>query len=76
MSLLENPALFYIVVFLCYINLMADVALGYYVFIVVFILLIILLSFFISNKTVALLISLIVTNIMIMKYDKLTLLKQ
>lgn len=75
MSFLDNDVLFYTILFICYANLMADIALGYYVFVILFGLLVVLLSFYISNKTIVLFISLIFINIMILKYDKLTLLR-
>ena len=76
MSFLDSDILFYIVFFLCFINIVSDIAIGYYVFVILFGLLILLLSFFMTNKTIILFISLIITNITIMKYDKLTLLRK
>ena len=75
MSFLESDSLFYITVFLCYINLLADIALGYHIFVIVFGLFVLLMSNYVSNKTVVLFLSLILTNLIMMKYDKLTLLR-
>lgn len=75
MSFLDSKLIYFIVVFLCAINLISDALLGYYIFIVIFGLIAFLLTFYIKNSTIVLFTSLIITNIIIMKYDKLRLLR-
>lgn len=66
--ILENQYVFYVVVIICFINLMSDVASHEFFFVFLFLILVFLLDFFIKNKTVLLALSFMITNVLLLKF--------
>jgi hypothetical protein len=67
-SILENRYIFYVVLFICFLNLMADVAAREFLFVFLFLGMIFILDFFITNKTLLLFISFMISNVLLLKF--------
>ena len=67
-DILENRYVFYVVAFICFINLLSDIAAKEFVFFFTFFLLVLFLQFFIENKTLLLLIAFMINNVLLLKF--------
>ena len=67
-SILENRYVFYVVIFICFLNLMADVAAREFLFVFLFLGMIFVLDFFIDNKTLLLFLSFMISNVLLLKF--------
>jgi hypothetical protein len=67
-SILENRYVFYVVIFICFLNLMADVAAREFLFVFLFLAMIFVLDFFIDNKTLLLFLSFMISNVLLLKF--------
>ena len=67
-DILENKTLFYVVIFVCFINLIADISSHDFMFVFFFLLMVFTLDPFFENKTILLFLSLITTNVFLLKF--------
>lgn len=67
-DILDNKVLFYVVIFICFINLIADVASHDFMFVLFFIIMVFSLDPFFENKMILLFLSLITTNVFLLKF--------
>jgi len=66
--ILENRYVLYAVIFVCFLNLMADIAAHEFLFVFCFLGMVLLLDFVIENKTLLLFLSFMVTNVLLLKF--------
>lgn len=66
--ILENRYVLYTVIFICFINLVADVATQEFFFAFLFLIIIFVMDSFIDNKTVSLSVSFVLVNILMLKF--------
>ena len=66
--ILENRYILYTVIFICFINLVADVATHEFFFAFLFLIIIFVMDSFIDNKIVSLSVSFVLVNIVMLKF--------
>ena len=67
-SILENKVLFYIVIFICFINIIADISSHDFMFVIFFLIMVFALDPFFENKMILLFLTLITTNVFLLKF--------
>ena len=67
-SILENRYVLYTVIFICFINLMSDIATKDFLFVFLFLAMVFFLDFFIDNKTLLLSLSFMISNVLLLKF--------
>ena len=64
----ENKTVFYVMIFICFINLIADITSHDFMFVIFFLLMVFTLDPFFENKTILLFLALITTNVFLLKF--------
>jgi hypothetical protein len=67
-SILENRYVLYVVIFICFLNLMADIAARDFLFVFLFFGMVFVFDYFIENKTLLLFLSFMVSNVLLLKF--------
>ena len=67
-SILENKVIFYVVIFICFINIIADISSHDFMFVVFFLIMVFSLDTFFENKMILLFLTLITTNVFLLKF--------
>jgi hypothetical protein len=65
---LDNKIVFYVVIFICFINLIADISSHDFMFVLFFLVMVFSLDPFFENKTILLFLALITTNVFLLKF--------
>jgi len=65
---LENKNVFYVMIFICFINLIADISSHDFMFVLFFLVFVFTLDPFFENKTILLFLALISTNVFLLKF--------
>lgn len=64
----ENKTVFYVIIFICFINIIADITSHDFMFVLFFLLMVFTLDPFFENKTILLLLALITSNVFLLKF--------
>lgn len=67
-ELLENKTVFYLMIFLCFVNLIADISSHDFMFVLLFLVIVFSLDPFFENKTILLFLALITSNVFLLKF--------
>lgn len=67
-ELLESKTVFYLMIFLCFINLIADISSHDFMFVLLFLVIVFSLDPFFENKTILLFLALITSNVFLLKF--------
>lgn len=67
-ELLESKTLFYVMIFICFVNLIADISSHDFMFVLFFLVIVFSLDPFFENKTILLFLALITSNVFLLKF--------
>jgi len=65
---LESKNVFYFMIFMCFVNLIADISSHDFMFVILFLILVFTMDPFFENKTILLFLALISTNVFLLKF--------